>query len=87
MIRECYVKLFTDGQNQAVRIPQEFQLPGNDVLVRKEGNQLIIEPRRSSGLADMPKSAETTSGTHPLTLGIPAGGVPACALLYLRKRM
>lgn len=37
-------KLFTNGRSQAVRIPREFELPGDTVLVRKEGNCLIIEP-------------------------------------------
>jgi antitoxin VapB len=38
------VKLFRNGRNQAVRIPREFELPGEDALMRKEGNRLIIEP-------------------------------------------
>lgn len=38
------VKLFRNGRNQAVRIPREFELPGEDAVMRKEGNRLIIEP-------------------------------------------
>ncbi len=38
------VKLFKSGRNQAVRIPREFELPGEDVIMRKEGDRLIIEP-------------------------------------------
>ena len=38
------VKLFMNGRNQAVRIPREFELPGEDAVMRKEGNRLIIEP-------------------------------------------
>jgi antitoxin VapB len=41
---ERRVKLFRNGRNQAVRIPREFELPGEDALMRKEGNRLIIEP-------------------------------------------
>jgi len=37
------VKLFRNGRNQAVRIPREFELPGNDAIMRKEGERLIIE--------------------------------------------
>jgi antitoxin VapB len=37
------VKLFRNGRNQAVRIPREFELPGNDAIIRKEGERLIIE--------------------------------------------
>ncbi len=43
-------KLFTNGRSQAVRIPREFELPGDTVNVRKEGNSLIIEPAPPSSL-------------------------------------
>jgi virulence-associated protein VagC len=38
------VKLFKNGRNQAVRIPREFELPGSDAIIRKEGERLVIEP-------------------------------------------
>ncbi len=44
MIPERHVKLFKNGRNQAVRIPREFELPGEDAIMRKDGNRLIIEP-------------------------------------------
>ena len=44
MIPERRVKLFKNGRNQAVRIPREFELPGDDAIMRKEGGKLIIEP-------------------------------------------
>ena len=44
MIPERHVKLFKNGRNQAVRIPREFELPGEDAVMRKEGDRLIIEP-------------------------------------------
>ena len=46
---ERKVRLFRNGANQAVRIPREFELPGNDAVMRKEGGRLIIEavPKRS----------------------------------------
>ena len=40
---ERHVKLFRNGRNQAVRIPREFELPGADAIMRKEGNRLVIE--------------------------------------------
>ena len=33
-----------NGANQAVRIPKEFELPGKDALMYREGNRLILEP-------------------------------------------
>jgi len=41
---ERNVKLFRNGRNQAVRIPREFELPGEDAIMRKDGDRLIIEP-------------------------------------------
>ncbi len=41
---ERHVKIFKNGRNQAVRIPREFELPGEDAIMRKEGDKLIIEP-------------------------------------------
>jgi antitoxin VapB len=38
-----HVKLFRSGRNQAVRIPREFELPGDDAIIRKDGDRLIIE--------------------------------------------
>jgi antitoxin VapB len=40
---ERHVKLFKNGRNQAVRIPREFELPGEDAIMRKEDGKLIIE--------------------------------------------
>lgn len=38
-----HVRLFRNGANQAVRIPKEFELPGKEAIMRREGNKLIIE--------------------------------------------
>lgn len=45
-----HVKLFKNGRNQAVRIPREFELPGEDAVMRKEGAKLIIEPAAPQSL-------------------------------------
>jgi len=45
------VKLLRNGRNQTVRIPKEFELPGEDAVMRKEGERLIIEPPPKSLLA------------------------------------
>ena len=44
MISQRHVKLFKNGRNQAVRIPREFELPGDEAIMRKEGEVLVIEP-------------------------------------------
>ena len=59
---ERHVKLFKNGRNQAVRIPREFELPGEDAIMRKEGKRLIIEsaPPKSllALLRTLPKLSE-----------------------------
>jgi antitoxin VapB len=40
---ERHVKLFRNGRNQAVRIPREFELPGTDAIMHKEGDRLIVQ--------------------------------------------
>src|SRR5215470_11031617 len=37
-------RLFKNGRSQAVRIPRELEFPGDEVIIRKEGRRLIIEP-------------------------------------------
>lgn len=44
MHQERHVKLFKNGRSQAVRIPREFELPGDEAIMRKEGNRIVIEP-------------------------------------------
>ena len=51
-----HVRLFRNGANQAVRIPREFELPGNEALMHREGNRLILElvpdrPKRGTAAA------------------------------------
>jgi antitoxin VapB len=41
---ERHARLFRNGRNQALRIPRDFELPGNEVIIHKEGNRLIVEP-------------------------------------------
>ena len=43
MLPERHVKLFRNGSNQALRIPREFELPGNEAILRKDGDRLIVE--------------------------------------------
>jgi antitoxin VapB len=38
------VSLFRNGRSQALRIPKEFELPGKEAVIRKEGQRLILEP-------------------------------------------
>jgi antitoxin VapB len=46
------VHLIRNGRNQAVRIPREFELPGEEATLRCDGTtgRLILEPVRQENL-------------------------------------
>ena len=50
MRSERHVRLFRNGRNQAIRIPREFELKGDEAIIRREGSRLIIEPIQNDGL-------------------------------------
>jgi antitoxin VapB len=58
------VKLFRNGRNQAVRIPREFELPGQDAVMRKEGDRLVIESGSLAG--PNARLAAILAGLEPL---------------------
>ena len=60
-----HVKLFRNGRNQAVRIPVEFELPGDEAVMRREGDRLIIEPMRKRGLAALLKAMKPIEDPFP----------------------
>ena len=50
------VSLFRNGRNQAVRIPKGMELPGDEAVLRKEGDRLILEPVHPSSLLALLKT-------------------------------
>jgi antitoxin VapB len=47
---ERLVRVFRNGRNRAVRIPREFEFSGEEAIMRKEGDRLIIEPSPAKSL-------------------------------------
>jgi len=37
-------KIFWTGRSQAVRLPREFRFEGDEVVVRREGKGVLLEP-------------------------------------------
>ncbi|HVB39329.1 MAG TPA: AbrB/MazE/SpoVT family DNA-binding domain-containing protein [Terriglobales bacterium] len=37
-------RIFMHGRSQAVRLPKEFRLPGDRVRLRREGQNLVLQP-------------------------------------------
>ena len=59
------VKLFRNGRNQAVRIPVEFELPGDEAIMHRDGDRLVIEPVRKRGLIALLKTMKPIDETFP----------------------
>jgi antitoxin VapB len=74
-ILERHVKLFKNGRNQAVRIPREFELPGEDAVMRKEGKRLIIEPTPPRSLLALLRTLPRLSEEFPEVLDAPPSPV------------
>jgi antitoxin VapB len=62
---ERHVRLFRNGRNQALRIPREFELEGDEAVLRKEGDRLIIEPVRKGRLLAVLASLEPLEEPFP----------------------
>jgi antitoxin VapB len=46
-----HVHLFRSKSQQAVEIPLGFELPGDEAIISRDGDRLIIEPVRRKGIA------------------------------------
>lgn len=60
-----HVRLFRNGRNQASRIPREFELEGDEAILRKEGDRLVIEPVRQGRLLALLASLEPLEEKFP----------------------
>jgi len=60
-----HVRLFRNGRNQAVRIPREFELDGDEAIMHKEGHRLILEPVRKGRLLALLDTLEPLDEPFP----------------------
>lgn len=58
-------RLFRNGRNQAVRIPVEFELPGDEAVMYRDGDRLVIEPVRKRGLVALLKTMKPVDEDFP----------------------
>ena len=59
------VRLFRNGRNQALRIPREFELPGEEAILRQEGDHLIIEAVPAAPLLSFLQECEPLDVAFP----------------------
>ncbi|SHK38574.1 antitoxin VapB [Bradyrhizobium lablabi] len=65
MTEQRHVRLFRNGRNQAVRIPVEFELPGDEAIMHRDGDRLVIEPVRKRGLVSLLKTMKPLEEDFP----------------------
>ena len=59
------IRLFRKGQNQAFNIPVEFELPGDEAIMYRDGERLVIEPIRKRGLLALLKTMKPVDESLP----------------------
>ena len=62
---ERHVRLFRNGRNQALRIPRKFELEGEEAIIHKEGDRLIVEPIRQGRLQALIVTLEPLTESFP----------------------
>lgn len=60
-------RLFRNGRNQALRIPREFEMAADEVILYREDHRLVIEPVERT-----PTLAEVLAGLAPLDEEFPS---------------
>ncbi|MEQ1857621.1 MAG: AbrB/MazE/SpoVT family DNA-binding domain-containing protein [Longimicrobiales bacterium] len=74
-MNERRVRLFKNGRNQAIRIPREFELPGEEAILRKEGGRLILEPTVPVSLVALLATLEPLADEFPAVPDLPIDDV------------
>ena len=75
MSTERHVKVFRNGRNKAVRIPREFEFPGEEAIMRKEGGRLVIEPVPTKSLLAVLARLAPLREDFPAILDVPPDAV------------
>lgn len=65
MPKRRHVRLFRNGRNQALRIPVEFELPGDEAIIHRDGDRLVIEPMHKRGLVALLKAMKPLEESFP----------------------
>jgi antitoxin VapB len=59
------VRLLRNDRNQTVNIPVEFELPGDEAIMRRDHDRLVIEPVRKRGLVALLKAMKPVEEGFP----------------------
>ncbi len=59
-------KLFMHGRSQAVRLPKEFRLPGTEVYVRRQGDDVVLSSRPRASMRSLVEALEEFDPAVPV---------------------
>jgi antitoxin VapB len=48
-----HVRIHQEGDHQTVEIPADLKMPGDEAVIHKEGDKLILEPVRRKSLSKL----------------------------------
>ncbi|MEA2882205.1 MAG: antitoxin VapB [Bradyrhizobium sp.] len=60
-----HVKLLRRDGHQLIRIPAEFELPGQEAIMYRDGDRVVIEPARKRGLLALLETMKPFDGDFP----------------------
>ncbi|MDB2408004.1 AbrB/MazE/SpoVT family DNA-binding domain-containing protein [Jannaschia sp.] len=66
-------RLFRNNRSQAVRIPADWEMPGDSVTIRRDGEKLVLEPVRARGLLGLLAAWDPLDETLPDLADPPPG--------------
>ena len=52
-MNEAVAKVFMNGRSQAIRLPREFRVTGDEVYIAKENGRIIISEKPEKGWAEI----------------------------------
>ena len=65
-------KIFQHGGSQAVRIPKAFRLPGSEVIIERQGEDLLLKPLHTASFTSFSEIARHLADPYPDAADFPA---------------
>ena len=69
------IKIIRLGDRQAIELPPEFELPGEEVVVYKDGDNIILRPVKSLSLIEYLDTLEPMEEDFPEVEDLPIDDV------------
>jgi len=70
-------KLFRHGGSQAVRLPKAFRFPGDEVVLTRRGDAVILRAKAGPNVRTLADVARHLAAHHPAAVDFPDRSQPA----------